>query len=354
MVRYNYDGGITSLVLLCLNSLRVRHERMVCITSLVFLSVLSVCPLSMLNRMRNLTVELLHVNVVQLTKDGVYKMDIFSCADSLRKSAEKPIARRAVKARSGVVIRRAGKVIKNTTVPTVKKTVKPRVKKKVVARSEIDNDCIDNFLNSGVRRKALGKYIYEKREQLVRVLLVGYSVERSSVELLSYTDLSTMFSELKLAEAKSVEFKRFSPIDREKRLGIFYDSFEIVSDVTSEINSEHYKLEYVEKKEEEVEEVDCAESLAQKKARNAEWLVRKVVIQERKDLLRRKELKDAGHKPAVIEMIMTGNTEKPVNLAALDLVTRRKVKYQWFIEHGCNHNDAERKTAQWERYQKGE
>ncbi len=297
--------------------------------------------------------ELQPVSVVVSTKDGGYNMDIFSTADSLRDSVKKPIARRAIKARSGVVIRRAGIVVKNTTVPAAVKTVKRRSKIKV-DRSALDSSTVDDFLNSGVRRKALGKFIYEKREQLVRVLILGYSVKRSSVVKLSYTALSTMFNELKLAEAKSVEFKRFSPIDREKRLGIFYESFKIVSDVTSEINSEHYKLEHVEKKEEEVEEVNCAETLAMKKVRDAEWLVRKVVIQERKDQLRRQELKDAGHKSSVIEMIMNGDTEKPVNLAALDLATRRKVKYQWFIEHGCNHNDAERKTAQWERYQRGE
>lgn len=226
-----------------------------------------------------MVVILLVLYVIVGIKDGENNMDLFKQASKLAAGSTPASTRKRVR-KGGVITRRNGVVISDTvkrsapSIPVVKKV--KRMDKELMSA-----ECIDDWLNPVSRRKALGKYVYTQREELIPVLRDGYGVDISELELLSLNSLLSVLDEERARQIKSLELQKKEEKGREERLGVFYNSFNIVSDVTSVYNTEHYK-----KSETVVDEdidygvaVLTPEERKERRAKQqAEWEERKVVL----------------------------------------------------------------------------
>lgn len=293
---------------------------------------------------------LLVLVVTQSTKDGVSEMeDIFSKAEALRTGKE-PIARRKGKGSAGCIVRREGKEI----VDTIKRVhlSYPSVKRKEkIDRSALDASSVEGFSSPVIRRKELGKYVYSEREQLLKVLVGGYSVELSSVADLSFNDLLIKFDDVKVGEAKKLDSLRKSKKDYEERLGAFYNSFKLVSNVVSIINSEHTKLEPIERDEEE--EVGSALTLSpeERVASDERWALRKTVLKERYAAARLEDLACKDLTAAEVADVLAGKVIKMVDPAVVKLQKKKEERLQFFLSKGLNHLEASEKVKHWEANQ---
>ena len=271
---------------------------------------------------------------------------IFKEAEKL--SMDKPVIARKAKARSGVVIRRSGVVVKDTI---VRKVVKyPSVKKKIekIDRKDISATCLDDFLNSSVRRVALGKFVFREREQLLTVLVSGYGVSTRSVELLSFNSLLIEFDKAKAEEAKRLETVNKSKKEYEERLGLWYESFELVSDTVSIENSEHYNLEPAPEKEEVVEEDGLALTVKQREEQAERWSLRKVELKKNMEEARLLELACKDFTGSEIDSILSGKVERMVDPLAVQLAAEREKRIAKFVSQGIEYTDAVQKVNQWE------
>lgn len=270
---------------------------------------------------------------------------LFKLAEKL---AVKPTITRSVsKGSVGVVIRRSGKVIKDgvkrslPSVPVIKK-------KEKVDRSALDNTTVSDFEDAGTRRKALGKYVYGEREQLLQVLTQGYSVKLESVEGYSFTKLLSIFDDCKMEEAKRVEMLKKVEVDKEERLGAFYNSFHIVSDVTSVCNTEHYKLEDIEPEDEDIIEDGLCLSEEAKEAAEIRWAARKVVLQAKQEEERYLKYACKDFSMDEIKAIESGTVERVVDPYIIKQAKKRQERLDFFLSKGINHVEAEIKVKQWE------
>lgn len=142
--------------------------------------------------------------------------DIFTMAKRIETVATKPKKRTVQRRKAQVIIRRDGNDIK---VPTRPKTVYPVVKPKkpTVNRTTIDAENLYDFgnyeswLSPVVRRRVLGKYIYERREELLRELVHGYGLLKADLQLLSYDALIAIHAKTQAERSKSLEVRDNSP-----------------------------------------------------------------------------------------------------------------------------------------------
>ena len=275
--------------------------------------------------------------------------NIFEEAKALA-SGKKVIAR-SKHSSAGCIIKRSGSVISDSV---KRKVVEyPKVKKvEKVDRSALDASSVEDFSSPQVRRKELGKFIYNEREQLIRVLVEGYSVSLSSVEELSFTDMLSKFDSCKLEEAKALESLRKSKKEYEERLGAFYKSFKLVSNVVSDINSESTQIEKVERESEDEDEVHTGYinklSLEERRKKDEAWSARKVELKEKMDTARFEELACKGFTLEQITDILEGNVIKAVDPLLLKKAKERKRRVDSFVEQGLAPVEAERRVKMWE------
>jgi len=264
---------------------------------------------------------LLVLFVLLTLKDGA--MNLFEKAELLA-GAKKvaPVRRKTFpvpkKAKNGVITRRDGLVITDT-VKRVGYSF-PVVKEKVerMGKADLGAECIDDWLNPYSRRKALGKSVYERREELIRILRDGYSVNIIDIQLLSLNSLLIQLDAVKAEQARSLEFKKKVADEAEERLGNFYKSFVIVSDIESIYNTEHYKLAGSEKSEDErFAAIPLSkEERAKRQAENeARWMARKAILDAKLAEKRFEEIACSGcFTLAEIYKIMDGEAVSYVSL----------------------------------------
>lgn len=257
---------------------------------------------------------------------------LFNRANELESGGRKSIVRRRkASPKKGIVVRRDGQIVRDTI---ERKAVKVKPVKVRVDPSTIGGDCQDDWLNPVVRRKALGKRIHEEREQLLQVLRGGYRVSRADVELLCFNDLLTLFDAEKAKQAKSLELRKKAIKDKEERLGRFYNSFIIVSDIESVHNTEHYKMFKTERDEEDIVPSNCTISREEKERKDAEWAARKKVIQAKMEEEQFTRLAECDFTSAQIQAVVDGSVEQVVSIDAANRQKERNIKLEEFLAQG--------------------
>lgn len=164
---------------------------------------------------------------------GGNNMNIFQVAAELQRT-EKVRVRRGKKVVEKVspslLIRRAGMVVKDTAVATVIPAVKG---KKVIRRRRTENMAVTLQMlgNNKLRRKELGKWCYECREELLKELQ-GYGVEFTSICMLSLVDLKERLAEAHKRVAKAWISQGIPSSKSSEGGGKITEGFRIVSSIS--------------------------------------------------------------------------------------------------------------------------
>lgn len=154
-------------------------------------------------------------------------MNLFESAKLLEATAGKVVSRKeSKKVKPGIVLRRKGTVVKDTTVHVVQKS---KVRKKA-ERVDYEN-MVPSSLVPTEMRKELGKRVYEERCELIAVLVKGYGDKKEEIQFESVVSLRNRLSEIHSSVGKSAKVQMNpKPVVR-RTLGELMKGFKVVSSV---------------------------------------------------------------------------------------------------------------------------